>query len=224
MNKKRKVYQVADGFFIYKKNANAEAKKNGSEIETAEFTLETFKEKIFDFSDCEEFEEKNPDFFIELDNSDFDSALQNLPSMPGAEFVPEPNKDVIALTDLVQDLQTQILEMKTANETLKSGRVKLSFAEAEKLYSQKSELMKSIAVYSDVKEQFQNLELQDDEEGFLDLENVRLTFEAKNGYSFSSVMKTTSKLVVSEFITFIIIKLNIRILALKEEVETIDFI
>ena len=63
----------------------------------------------------------------------------------------------------------------------------------------------------------------DDQSDILIAQNLKITFEARGEYDrWEEVLKTSNKLVLNEFIPFIIEKLKTKIKKLTEEVETID--
>ena len=64
---------------------------------------------------------------------------------------------------------------------------------------------------------------EDDEDGILDRGDMILTFEhGESEYRKDKILKTSSKLVISEFIPFIINKLQDKCTALHTEIETIN--
>ena len=220
MKKSRTIYKIGDALFIYKKNANSEKKANGGDIENSDCSPENFEEIFYSFSDCKDFEKKNPTYFSAEDTH----ILEIDQKMPSEEFIPGPSAELKELTATVAQLQQHLNEMQIVNENLRKGKIKLSFEDAEKLYAKKSELLRGINRYNMVKEQFVKLEIEQSESDILESEGITLILQAKSGgYREESLLKTSSMLIISEFVLFIIKKLNDKVEILKQEVETIDF-
>ncbi len=207
----KKVYTVEkDGinlYFVFAKNAKKESK--------------TYK-----------FEEiKEDDFLNGIESNTFiDGAEWMLKNKEKVQAVKngDAEKNNIELSEfkgLYDELKKELEELKKQNESLKKGKLKLSFADAEKLYQKKAELLRQLRKYEAKKKAFLNLELNPDAEDVLNFDNVYLTFTWKEKDRYgdgNAVLKTSSQIVINEFIPFIINKLDNKINELQKDVETID--
>ena len=132
---------------------------------------------------------------------------------------------VINKVSEIDEIKRELEKIKQENENLKKGKLKLSFADAEKLYKRKTELLRQLNTYTHKKELFENVQISEDKEDIINAGNIRICFEQKESGDYdryNTVFKTSSLLILSEFVPFIISKLEMKIIELKKEVETID--
>lgn len=123
----------------------------------------------------------------------------------------------------LDEIKRELEKLKQENESLKKGKLKLSFADAEKLYKRKSNLIFHLSKYNDLIQFFEKCNIVDDNSDILIAQNLKLIFESRGEYDrWEEVLKTSNKLVLNEFIPFIIEKLKTKIKELTEEVETIN--
>lgn len=132
-------------------------------------------------------------------------------------------KTTLKKVDDLSELQRELKKLKQENESLKKGKLKLSFIEAEKLYKRKSELLRQLARYEEKKQIFEGFNVSNDPTEILNTQNIRLSIEMKSEFDrWEDVFKTSSKLILGEFVPFIIEKLKAKIKEQTAEVETID--
>jgi len=131
---------------------------------------------------------------------------------------------VIKKVSEIDEIKRELEKIKQENENLKKGKLKLSYEEAEKLYLKKAELIKDLKVYQEKKETFVNLSLGAPEDsGLLDYDDYNLKFTRNSSsYRDEYVLSTSNKLIIKEFIPFIIQKLDNKINELKTEIEIMD--
>lgn len=137
----------------------------------------------------------------------------------------ENKKPQIKKVTELDEIKRELEKLKQENESLKNGKLKLSFADAEKLYKRKTELLRQLNTYAKKKEAFENVQISEDKEDIINAGNIRISFEQKESADYdryNTVFKTSSLLILSEFVPFIISKLEQKIVELKKEVETID--
>ena len=132
-------------------------------------------------------------------------------------------KAVIKKVTELDEIKRELEKLKQENENLKKGKLKLSFADAEKLYKRKSKLIFHLSKYDKLIQFFDSCNIIDDPTDILIAQNMKLTFESRGEYDrWEEVLKTSNKFILNEFIPFIIEKLKIKIKELTAEVETID--
>lgn len=122
------------------------------------------------------------------------------------------------------NLKKELEELRKENERLKNGKLKLSFEEAEKLYKRKAEILRQLRKYEELQKSFEHINISIDSKDIMNSGNLRLSFEKKDpDYDrFDNILKTSSRVVISEFVPFIIEKIDSKIKELTAEVETID--
>ncbi len=131
--------------------------------------------------------------------------------------------NMIEKVDELSELKNQIEKLKQENDSLKVGKLKLDFKEAERLYKRKSELIKTLHRYNELLAFFKSLKVTTSENDVFNADNVRLSFEEKAEYDrYKNVFATSSAFIISEFVPMIIKKLDGKIEASKIEIETID--
>ncbi len=210
----KKVYTVEkDGitlYFVFAKNAKKESKVYKSEEISEDDFLNGIDSETF--IDVTEWKEKNKE-----KNKEKVKAVKN-------EYSGNQTNELSEFKGLYDELKKEVEELKKQNESLKKGKLKLSFEDAEKLYRKKAELLRQLSKYERKKEILNNLDIEDDEKDVLNFGNIkfRLEYKAKSDYSFNDTLVTSSKMIVNEFIPFIINKLDNKIVDIQKDVETID--
>jgi len=221
---KRKIYQNVDGLaFIYKKNAKAE----NSEFSEIEISQDEFKKAVEEenFADVENFLKNNPHFAIMDVSHSTLSAEGDITNIDDIEDLPpeEEKKENSEILQKFEELQKQLDELKKENQKLKNGKLNLSFNEVQNLVSKKAELLRQLEIYEIKKERFKELQFADDDSEILERSDMFLKFQyGESSYNKETILLTSSTLVLSEFIPFIIKKLENKCNALRTEIETIN--
>ena len=205
----RKIYQVEELAFIYKKNAKKEGEFKIVEIEEYNFAIAV---KDSQFLDVEDFLKNNPKF------------MQGVNEFEGIEDIKlEEEKKEVNLIVEFQKLQERLQVIEKENEKLKESKVNLSFEEVQQLVKEKTAIIRQLTLYQVKLDEFEKLLQIEDKTQLFDNPDITLTFRA---YASSNnnevVLKSSSKLVIFEFIHFIISKLQEKCNELRAEIEIIN--
>jgi len=225
MSKPRKVYQNTENLsFVYKKNAKAE----GNEFTPVELSPENFRKSIetSSFVDTDDFLKNNPTFIVMEESF---SNIEDIPEMRIEKEKQEPQKDTATAEKLlkaIEALQERIETVEAENKELKKGKLNLSFENVQQLVEQKANLLKSLNLYLNKKNQFEEFQavVGGENHELLSNESAVLSFAiGANEYNKEKILKTSSPLIIGEFIPFIIQKLESKCKELTAEIETITF-
>ncbi len=204
--KEKTIYTANGKKFAYKKNAKAETPA----FYSSNISAEEFEAYIItsNFEDTKAFLKNNPNFLT-----------PEPPVFTEADDLPEETEKP-DFEKLIFEMQEKITAIEQENKTLKESKLTMSFEDAQKLYLKKSKLLEELGVYSNRLDAFLNLKLES-KENLFSYDNVYLSFNYGD-YNAKEILKTSNKLIIKEFVPFIIEKLRGKIAELKKEIETFE--